>query len=137
MKRAVTKKLEPEPKPKPVKKVKPKKYGFEDLPDDVKNVISKNVKNNIDTKYTKENLKPLKKNVLNFLIVDGHGDLFNEHIHESIGMEWYKYTKQDMIEYILEPTQGGRYTFNKKYFDEEQMIKEGNLPEKKSKTKKT
>lgn len=79
------------------------------------------------TKYTKDNLQLLKKNVLRFIIIEGHEKLYNEDITEHLGMEWKKYTKQEMIDYILEPSQGGEYTFNNKYFDKKQMIKEGNL----------
>ena len=144
LKRAVTKKPEakpPDPKPKAkpkVKKVKPTKYGFEDLPEDVKNIISKNVKNNIDTKYTRENLQKLQKNVLYYLILENHNDMFEGHIHdeEHYGMNWYKWKKSDMIDHILEDDARARqnpFIFNKKYFDENQMIKEGRLSEKKKK----
>ena len=105
IKRKLTKKPEPAPEPAPKPKPEPNKI----------------------TKYTKNNLQLLKKNVLRFIIIEGHEKLYNEDITEHLGMEWKKYTKEEMIDYILEPSQGGEYTFNSKYFDKKQMIKENIL----------
>jgi hypothetical protein len=127
IKRKLTKK--PEPAPKPEKK---KEEASKVLQGAVKRTLAKKPEPpkpepNKITKYTKNNLQLLKKNVLRFIIIEGHEKLYNEDITEHLGMEWKKYTKEEMIDYILEPSQGGEYTFNSKYFDKKQMIKENIL----------
>lgn len=121
IKRKLTKKPEPKTKKEEASKV---------LQAVVKRKLTKKPEPpnpNTPKKYTRENLQPLKKNVLRFLIIQEHERLYNEHITEHLGKEWKKYTKEEMIDYILEPSQGGEYTFNEKYFDEKQMKKENIL----------
>lgn len=118
IKRKLTKKPEPKTKKEEASKV---------LQAVVKRTLTKKPEPNTTKKYTRENLQPLKKNVLRFLIIQEHERLYNEYIAEHLGKEWKKYTKEEMIDYILEPSQGGEYTFNEKYFDEKQMKKEGIL----------
>lgn len=119
IKRKLTKKPEP---PKPA----PKKFGFEDLDEGVKDMISRYVKKNKSPPplkfYKKAELKKLKKDKLRMLFIEGSTKKYNEDVevgHPDIN----KYTKEELIENIIEE----ELYYDEKWFNDAIYKKVGSI----------
>ncbi len=115
IKRKLTKKPEP-----------PKKFGFEDLPEDLKGKISGIVKKNKSPPplrfYEEDELKKLKKDKLVSLFIEGFEKRYDDYLEEQ-HPDYKKYTKKELIENIL----GEELYYDEKWFNDAIYKKVGSI----------